>query len=67
MTPRGGAREGAGRPPRVGPKSRPIWCGQLAPMGRALILEWLTPTERGDALLDAVLVKLDIMEKGEGR
>jgi len=33
---------------------------------RALILATLTPAERLDALLDAVLVKLDIMQKGEG-
>ena len=53
MTPRGGAREGAGRPPRTGPKARPIWCGQMAEQDRALILT-LTPGERKAALLDAV-------------
>ena len=67
MTPRGGKREGAGRPPRIGPKSRPIWCGQMGEDDRALIVATLTPAERLDALLDAVLVKLDIMNmKGEG-
>ena len=67
MTPRGGARAGAGRPPRIGPKSRPIWCGQMGEDDLALIVATLTPAERLDALLDAVLVKLDIMNmKGEG-
>ena len=66
MTPRGGARDGAGRPPRTEPKSRPIWCGQMGEDDRALIVATLTPAERLDALLDAVLVKLDIMNmKGE--
>jgi len=53
MTPRGGAREGAGRPRREAPKSRPIWCGQMSEQDRALILT-LTPGERKAALLDAV-------------
>ena len=53
MTPRGGAREGAGRPLRTEPKSLPIWCGQMAEQDRALILT-LTPGERKAALLDAV-------------
>ena len=64
-TPRGGKREGAGRPPRQEPKSRPIWCGQMAEADRLMILETLTPQERGDALMDAAMIKLDIM-KGEG-
>ena len=54
MTPRGGVREGAGRPRRTEPKSRPIWCGQMAEQDRALILELLAPGERKAALLDAV-------------
>ena len=62
-TPRGGAREGAGRPPRQEPKSRPIWCGQMPTEDREAIIEWLTPTERGEALMDAVLIK---KAKGEG-
>ena len=55
--PRGGAREGAGRPPRQEPKSKPIWCGQMPEQDRALILETLEPQERYDALMDAVLIK----------
>ena len=61
----GGAREGAGRPPRQEPKSKPIWCGQMAEADRQMILDTLTPTERGEALMDAAQVKLDIMQKGE--
>ena len=57
MTPRGGVREGAGRPRRTEPKSRPIWCGQMAEQDRALILELLTPDERYTALMDAVWMK----------
>jgi len=57
MTPRGGAREGAGRKPRPTPKAYPIWCGQMAPEDRALILERLTPDERFDALMDAARAK----------
>ena len=57
MTGRGGAREGAGRPPRQEPKSKPIWCGQMPTEDREAILEWLTPTERGKALMDAVREK----------
>ena len=56
MTPRGGKREGAGRPPRTEPKSRPIWCGQMSEQDRALILT-LTPGERYAALMDAVIIK----------
>lgn len=59
MTPRGGAREGAGRKPRQEPKSYPIWCGQMAPEDRALILETLSPAERFDALMSAVGKKED--------
>ena len=59
MTPHGGAREGAGRKPRQEPKALPIWCGQMAPEDRALILESLTPAERYDALMDAVQMKED--------
>ena len=62
-TPRGGAREGAGRPPRQGPKSKPIWCGHMPEQDRALIMDTLTPTERGEALMDAVWIK---QAKGEG-
>ena len=65
-TPRGGAREGAGRPPRQEPKSRPIWCGQMSEDDRRLILETLEPSERHAALMDAALMKIDIMQKGEG-
>ena len=54
---RGGKREGAGRPPRTGPKSLPIWCGQMAEQDRALILELLAPEERYDALMDAVAAR----------
>ena len=61
MTPRGGRRKGAGRPPRTEPKSRPIWCGQMAEQDRALILELLTPEERYTALMDAIK-----QGKGEG-
>ena len=57
MTPRGGAREGAGRPRREAPKSRPIWCGQMAEQDRALILDTLTPDERYTALMDAVAAR----------
>ena len=56
MTPRGGRRKGAGRPPRTEPKSRPIWCGQMSEQDRALILT-LTPGERYDALMDAVAAR----------
>lgn len=59
MTPRGGKREGAGRPPRQEPKSRAIWCGQMPEEHRALILERLTPDERHEALLDAATLKGD--------
>ena len=54
---RGGAREGAGRPPRTEPKSRPIWCGQMSEQDRALILELLTPEERYAVLMDAVAAR----------
>ena len=54
---RGGKREGVGRPPRTEPKSRPIWCGQMAEQDRALILELLTPGERYEALMDAVAAR----------
>jgi len=57
MTPRGGAREGAGRKPRPTPKAYPIWCGQMAEEHRALILETLSPAERFDALMSAVQAK----------
>ena len=57
MTPRGGARDGAGRPPRTEPKSRLIWCGQMSEQDRALILELLTPEERYTALMDAVAAR----------
>ena len=53
MTPHGGARPGAGRKPRQEPKSKPIWCGQMSPEDRALILERLTPQERHAALMGA--------------
>ena len=56
-TPRGGKREGAGRPPRQEPKAKPIWCGQMSEADREAILEWLTPQERGKALMDAVMIK----------
>ena len=52
-TPRGGAREGAGRPPRQEPKARPIWCGQISEEDRKLILERLTPQQRHAALIQA--------------
>jgi len=57
MTNHGGARKGAGRPPRPTPKAYPIWCGQMAEEHRALILERLTPDERFDALMDAARAK----------
>ena len=66
MTNHGGAREGAGRPPRQEPKSKPIWCGQMSEQDRALILETLEPRERYAALMGAALVKIDITQKGEG-
>ena len=50
-TTHGGAREGAGRPPRQEPKSKPIWCGQMPEADRALIIERLTPSERYAALM----------------
>ena len=56
-TARGGAREGAGRPPRQEPKALPIWVGQISQEDRALILEWLTPEERYDALMYRVEMK----------
>ena len=65
MTPRGGKREGAGRPPRTEPKSRPIWCGQMAEQDRALILT-LTPGERYGALMRMALSKMVDELKGEG-
>ena len=54
MTTHGGAREGAGRPPRTEPKSRPIWCGQMAEEHREMILDRLEPIERYEALMDAI-------------
>ena len=57
MTTHGGAREGAGRPPRQEPKSRPVWCGQMSEDDRALILERLTPQERYQALMRGILMK----------
>ena len=54
MTTHGGAREGAGRPPRQEPKSLPIWCGQMSESDRRLILERLTPQERYTALMREV-------------
>ena len=51
MTTHGGAREGAGRPRRQEPKSKPIWCGQMSESDRALIIERLTPQERYAALM----------------
>ncbi len=56
-TPRGGARPGAGRPRRTGPRSKPIWCGQMSEEDRKLILETLEPKERHAALMDAVMIK----------
>ena len=47
----GGARPGAGRPARGEPKARPIWCGQMSPEQRDLILNTLTPRERYGALM----------------
>ena len=64
MTPRGGAREGVGRPPRTEPKSRPIWCGQMAEQDRAAILT-LTPGERYDALMRMALSEMVDELKGE--
>ena len=49
---RGGARPGAGRPPRQEPKSKPIWCGQMGEQDRALILEWVPVEERHKVLLE---------------
>jgi hypothetical protein len=46
----GGKREGAGRPRRAEPKSKPIWCGQISEEQRQYIITSLTPTERFDAL-----------------
>ena len=54
---RGGRRKGAGRPLRTEPKSRPIWCGQMAEQDRALILELLAPGERYAVLMDAVAAR----------
>ena len=66
-TPRGGAREGAGRPRREAPKSLPIWCGQMAEQDRALVLGLLTPGERYTALMDAVAVRgFELEAEGEG-
>ena len=53
----GGKREGAGRPPRLDPKSFPIWCGQITDQERAIILVNLTPEERREALLTAARKK----------
>ena len=67
MTPRGGKREGAGRPPRTEPKSRPVWCGQMSEQDRALILELLTPEGRYTALMDAVAARGFELEAEAGR
>lgn len=53
----GGAREGAGRPQRNEPKSKPIWCGQHTDAQRDLIIQNLTPEERLAALLAAAQAK----------
>jgi hypothetical protein len=53
----GGAREGAGRPERGEPKSKPIWCGQHTNEQRDLIVQNLTPEERLAALLAAAEAK----------
>lgn len=52
---RGGARPGAGRPRKAGPKKnpQPVWCGSLSDEERKFILENLTPVQRGQALLSA--------------
>ena len=52
-TARGGAREGAGRPPREEPKSYPIWVGQISEDDRQFIISTLEPQERFAALMEA--------------
>lgn len=52
--PRGGARNGAGRPTRAEPKQKPIWLGQMTDDERQRIIDALTPDERRNALLKAV-------------
>jgi len=49
-----------GRPRRDGPKSRAIWCGQMTPEERALILEYTTPLERREWLLGAARLIRDM-------
>ena len=66
-TPRGGKREGAGRPPRQEPKARPIWCGQMSEQDRAFIMDTLAPDERFDALMDAVCIKQAKGEDDDGK
>ncbi len=51
--PHGGKRKGAGRPPRKAPKAKPVWCGQITEAQRDLIIVWLTPEERLEALIRA--------------
>jgi hypothetical protein len=46
-----------GRPERPGPKSKPIWCGQITEDERELIIDRLTPEERLEALLAAARAK----------
>jgi hypothetical protein len=53
----GGKRERAGRPSRLEPKAKSIWCGQLSEEERELILAKLTPDERREILLKAAREK----------
>jgi hypothetical protein len=51
--PKGGARFGAGRKARPYPKSKGIWCGQIADEQRDFIMQWLLPDERYGVLMAA--------------
>lgn len=61
MPPKGGKREGSGRPSRSEPKSLPIWCGQISDKDRRQILDNLTPEERFLALMKAVQDKTEVV------
>jgi hypothetical protein len=49
----GGSRKGAGRKARPTPKSKCIWCGQIADEQRDFIMQWLSPDERFSVLMAA--------------
>lgn len=49
----GGSRSGAGRKARPTPKSKGIWCGQIADEQRDFIMKWLSPEDRYGVLMAA--------------